>query len=98
MRVAVPVEAIGLVLVLCALTVPVVLTRPNVLWWHFSRALAAVNARIILTLLFFVALVPTSLLWRVVGKDPLNRRRHRSVGWTRYPSRYRDRLHYQRMY
>jgi hypothetical protein len=57
-----------------------------------------VNARILLTALYFVAFVPTSVVWRVVGKDPLNRRRSPSVGWTPYPRRYRDRMHYRRMY
>ena len=85
-------------LVILALTFPFVLKRPSVLWWRFSQALAVVNARIVLTLLFLVALVPMSLLWRIVGKDPLTRRRSQWMGWSPYPSRYRNRMHYQRMY
>ena len=96
--IAAPVETIGITLVICALTHPSVLKGPSLLWWRLSRALAAVNARILLTVLFFVALVPMSMLWRLVGKDPLNRRRSTWVGWTPYPSRYRNRMHYQRMY
>ena len=96
--IAATVEALGLMLVILALTFPLVLKRPNALWWRFSQALAAVNARILLTVLFFVALVPMSLLWRMVGKDPLTRRRSQWMGWTPYPSRYRNRMHYQRMY
>jgi hypothetical protein len=97
-RVSIPLEAIGVSLVLCALTYPAVLLKPSVIWWRVSHAIAAVNARILLVVLFFVALLPTSLVWRLVGKDPLNRRRGRWAGWTPYPARYRDRLHYQRMY
>ena len=97
-RVSIPVEAVGVSLVLCALAFPAVLQKPSVIWWRVSHAIAAVNARILLVVLFFVALLPTSLVWRLVGKDPLNRRRGRWAGWTPYPARYRDRLHYQRMY
>jgi hypothetical protein len=96
--IAATVETLGLILVILALTFPLVLKRPSALWWRFSHALAAVNARIVLTLLFLVALVPMSLLWRIVGNDPLTRSRSQWRGWTPYPSRYRNRMHYQRMY
>jgi saxitoxin biosynthesis operon SxtJ-like protein len=90
--------AIGIALVLCGLVYPPILRRPSVLWWRFSRALGAINARILLTLLFFLALVPLSMFWRLVGKDPLARRRERGIGWVPNPVRYRDRKHYLRMY
>lgn len=92
------VGAIGIVLVLCGLVYPPVLRRPSALWWRFSRALGAFNIRVLLTLLFFVALVPLSMFWRLTGKDPLGRRPDRWPGWSPYPSRYRDRKHYLRMY
>lgn len=90
--------AIGIALVLCGLLYPPILRRPSALWWRFSRTLGAINARILLTLLFFLALVPLSMFWRLVGKDPLARRRERRIGWAPYPVRYRDRKHYLRMY
>ena len=94
----IPVAGSGVLLIVSALTYPAVLKWPSVLWFRFAKALGAVNARIILTALYFVAFVPTSLLWRLVGKDPLNRHRSPSAGWTPYPRRYRDRMHYRRMY
>jgi hypothetical protein len=97
-RLPVSLEAAGAGLVLCALTCPAVLQKPNVAWWRLSQALAAVNARILLIVLFFAALLPTSLVWRLIGKDPLSRQHRRWAGWTPYPSRYRSRTHYQRMY
>src|SRR4026208_79522 len=72
--IAATVEALGLMLVILALTYPLILKRPWVRVWRSPQALAAVNARIVLTLLFLVALVPMSLMWRIVGKDPLARR------------------------
>jgi len=94
-------EVIGLagaVLLTCGLVYPPILKRPSVVWWRFSRALGQVNARILLTLLFSIVLVPLSLVWRLTGKDPLTRRRDRWPGWSPYPVRYRDRHHYTRMF
>ena len=42
--------------------------------------------------------VPVSVIWRLLGKDPLERRRGQSTGWSPYPARYRDPRHYERMY
>ena len=63
-----------------------------------SRVLGYVNARVLLTVMFLVVLTPISLLWRLLGKDPLMRRRERWPGWSVYPARYRDRKHYERMF
>jgi hypothetical protein len=58
----------------------------------------AVNARILLTILFAIVLVPLATVWRFTGKDPLSRRRSTWPGWVPYPARYRDTHHYSRMY
>jgi hypothetical protein len=90
--------AAGAALVLFGAIRPSLLRRPNVLWWRFARALGYVNARVLLTALFFLVLVPISLVWRLTGTDPLGRRRAAWPGWSPYPVRYRDRRHYGRMY
>ena len=77
---------------------PQLLKWPSAVWWRFAGALAYVNARILLTILFSVLLVPLSLVWRLLGKDPLARRREKFEGWTPYPARYRDRTHFERMF
>jgi hypothetical protein len=48
--------------------------------------------------LFWIALVPLSIVWRLSGTDPLERRREKWRGWSPYPARYRNRKHYQKMY
>lgn len=88
----------GAVLLLFGLLAPSRLAVPSAWWWRFSRALGAFNARVLLTVLFVVVLLPLGLVWRILGNDPLSRRRDRWPGWTRYPDRYRDRRHYARMY
>jgi hypothetical protein len=92
------VGSVGAVLLLFGLVYPPLLTYPSAAWWRFAKALGYVNARVLLTVLFSIVLVPLSIVWRVIGKDPLARRRDRWPGWSPYPARYRDRKHYERMY
>ena len=88
---------IGTVLVILGLAAPRLLYWPSFVWWKLVHVLGYINARIILTVLFTVLLVPIGLFWRVAGKDPLGRRRA-GTGWSPYPGRYRDPKHYSRMY
>jgi hypothetical protein len=90
--------ATGALLLFFGLVRPRLLKWPSAAWWRFSRALGYVNARILLTVLFGLLLVPVSLLWRAIGKDPLARRRRNFQGWTPYPARYRDPSHFERMF
>ena len=92
------VGAIGLLLLAAGLVSPPLLKYPSAAWWRLSRMLGYLNARVLLTILFSVVLVPISMIWRLTGKDPLSRRRDRWPGWSRYPARYRDRRHYERMF
>ena len=77
---------------------PHMLTAPSLVWWRVLGVVGAINARILLTGLFAIVLVPLATIWRVAGKDPLARRRASWSGWQPYPARYRDRQHYSRMY
>jgi hypothetical protein len=90
--------AIGSILLIAGLTYPALLKYPSAAWWRMATALGYVNARVLLTLLFVLVLLPLSLIWRAIGKDPLARNRRTWPGWSPYPVRYRDRQHYERMY
>lgn len=90
--------AIGAALLLFGLVYPPLLKYPSAAWWRFSRALGYFNARVLLTVLFALVLTPVGLVWRIVGHDPLGRRKDGWRGWTPYPERYRDRNHYSRMF
>ena len=89
---------VGLVLVLLGYLQPRWLKYPSAAWWKLAMVLGYVNARIILTLIFSLVLVPLGVVWRLVGRDPLTRRRASWPGWSPYPPRYRDRTHYTRMF
>jgi hypothetical protein len=89
---------IGAVLVVLGLTAPRLLKYPSKVWWKFAMVLGYVNARIILTIAFLIVLTPLSLIWRLVGRDPLAIRKQHWPGWSPYPARYRDKDHFTRMY
>ena len=90
--------AIGAVLVILGLTRPTLLKYPSAAWWAMAGVLGYVNARVILTVAFLIVLTPIGVLWRLLGRDPLQRRRRNFAGWSSYPARYRDRNHFTRMY
>ena len=89
---------VGAVLLVLGLIAPSLLKYPSKYWWKFSLAFGRVMARFWLSLLFLVVLTPVSLIWRVMGRDPLARSRDRWPGWSAYPERYRNRKHYDQMY
>jgi len=89
---------IGAVLLVLGLLAPPLLKYPSKYWWKFSLAFGRVMATFWLSLLFFVVLTPVSLVWRLMGRDPLARRRDSFRGWSPYPERYRNRKHFDQMY
>src|SRR5262245_64274907 len=91
------VGAIGVVLIFFGVVAPSVLKKPRVWWWRVARVVGDFNARVLLTFLFVVVFVPFGIVWRLIGKDPLARRRSPGARWAPYPARYRDRQHYSRM-
>ena len=96
-RIGLSLAIVGSTLMVLGAIAPRLLYWPSVVWWKLVHVLGYVNARVILTILFTVLLVPIGLVWRVTGKDPLGRRRT-GAGWSPYPLRYRDPKHYSRMY
>ena len=89
--------SLGVALIGLGLMWPRVLYWPSAAWWRLAYVLGYINARIILTVLYALLLVPLGLFWRASGRDPLERRRE-NAGWSPYPARYRDPKHYLRMY
>ncbi len=57
-----------------ALAAPRLLRIPNALWQKLGRALNRVVSPLVIGLVFFTAVVPTGLLMRLFGKDPLRLR------------------------
>lgn len=63
----------GLILA-AALIHPVLLAPANRLWMKFGLLLHRITNPIIMGLVFFVAVTPTALILRIMGKDPLQRK------------------------
>lgn len=63
----------GLILA-AALIHPVLLAPVNRLWMKFGLLLHRITNPIIMGLVFFVAVTPTALILRIMGKDPLQRK------------------------
>ncbi len=57
-----------------ALAAPRLLRLPNALWQKLGRALNRVVSPLVIGLVFITAVVPTGLLMRLFGKDPLRLR------------------------
>lgn len=92
------VGGIGAALVVLGLAAPKLLKWPAALWWKFAMVLGYINARVILTVAFVTVLTPIGLLWRVIGHDPLAKRRKQWNGWSPSPERFRNSDHFTRMY
>jgi hypothetical protein len=89
---------IGVVLVVLGYLRPALLKLPSDAWWAFAGVLGWINSRVLLSLAFFLVLTPLSLIWRLIGRDPMGRRRSAYPGWVPHPPRYRDPKHFDRMF
>ena len=88
---------VGILLVGAGVLAPSALRGLNRVWWRFAQRVGWINARILLTLLFFVVLTPVGFLMRLFDRNPL-----RSVcadtNWSDYGERRRDSRHYEHLY
>jgi hypothetical protein len=74
--------SIAFALVLMTLLLPALARRFHIGWMKLAGLLGYVNSRVLLSLVFYLLFVPYSLVARLVGRDPLNRRkRGRASYW-----------------
>ena len=66
--------AAGLAVQAWALLHPSSLDWLHALWMKFADVMGWINTRIILALVFYVLVLPTGLLMRLVGRDPMRRK------------------------
>lgn len=62
---------IGASLIAPAIFFPPLLELPYQVWNMIGKVLGWLNTRIILTVLYFAAIVPVSLVLKIFGRDPL---------------------------
>lgn len=88
---------LGIVLLVAGTLAPAALVLPNRWWRRFAHVLGWINARVLLTLFFFLVLTPAGVIMRLLGRDPLARR-DRGSSWTVYGDRIRDPQHFDRLF
>ena len=62
---------VSIIFFLLAFLVPKILVLPNKLWFKFGLLIGSIVAPIVLTLIYFVTVLPTGLIMRLLGKDLL---------------------------
>ena len=73
---AIVVASIFLVL---SLVIPKMLAPLNKLWFHFGLFLGSIINPVVMSLLYFIAIIPTGLLMRALGKDLLCQKINKSA-------------------
>jgi hypothetical protein len=66
--------ALGAVLVVAGLFVPPPARAFHTAWMRLAALLGHVNSRVLLTLMYYLAVTPYGVVTRLVGRDPLRRR------------------------
>jgi hypothetical protein len=89
---------VALLLCVAALTVPLALRPLHRVWMTIGTGLGWLNTRILLTVLYYVIIVPIGVIMRVAGKDPLGRKFQRQAATYRTAHDKRPAIHMQRQY
>ena len=63
--------AVSAAFLILGLLAPRTLALPNKLWMKFGKLLHHIVSPVVMSLLFIVAVVPTALILRLMGRDPL---------------------------
>ncbi|MCK4546645.1 MAG: hypothetical protein KAW17_04300 [Candidatus Eisenbacteria sp.] len=89
---------IGAVFFLLSRMSPAVLRPVQKGWMTFAFALGWIMSRLLLTVLFLVAITPTGLILRLIGRDPLEIRSEKDSYWIRREKEQRPRERYERLF
>ena len=65
---------VSIIFFLIAFLAPKVLVLPNKLWFKFGLLLGSIVAPIVMSFVYFVTVVPTGLIMRLLGKDLLTQK------------------------
>ncbi len=65
---------VSIIFFLLAFLAPKILVLPNKLWFKFGLLIGSIVAPIVMTLIYFVTVLPTGLIMRLLGKDLLNQK------------------------
>jgi len=65
---------VSIIFFLLAFLAPKILVLPNKLWFKFGLLVGSIVVPIVMTLIYFVTVLPTGLIMRLLGKDLLKQK------------------------
>jgi hypothetical protein len=90
--------AIGAALIIVGF-IPAAARAFHNVWMRFAAALGHVNSRVLLTLMYYLAVTPYGLVSRLVGRDPLRRRGARGESyWVERKRTRQEREQFERLF
>ena len=69
----------AIILLVVAFLAPKILSLPNKVWFKLGVALGAIIAPIVMAIVYFITVVPTGLIIRLIGKDLLKEKLDRNA-------------------
>jgi hypothetical protein len=90
--------ALSIFLLAMALLLPRALRPFHRLWMILGEALGWLNSRILLSILYYLVIVPIAVIRRTSGNDPMRRKFEPSVTTYKIPRTRRPASHMQRQY
>jgi hypothetical protein len=70
---------VSAIFLLFAYVAPQVLVLPNKLWFKFGTLLASIISPLVMALVYFVTVLPTGFIMRLMGKDLLKKKLDKNV-------------------
>ena len=65
---------VSIIFLLLAFLAPKILVLPNKLWFKFGLLIGSIVAPIVMAFIYFVTVLPTGLIMRLLGKDLLKQK------------------------
>lgn len=82
--------SVGALLVFSGALTPTILRPVYLIWMGIALVLGIVMTRVLLTIVFFLVVMPTALVLRILGKDLLQRKIDRDAPSYWIPKKYDD--------
>lgn len=89
---------VGVILALWGLTLPLTIKPVYRVWMTIGNCLGWVNTRIILSIMFYLIILPVGFLMRLLGKDPMARDLNKEQKSYRVTSTVPENKHMERPY
>jgi len=89
---------IAATLAVFALAAPMALKHPYRLWMRFGLVMNWINTRLILGLLFYGLFFPMAMLFKLIGKDPMQRKLSKTVSTYRVKNEFESKNNLEEPY